>query len=820
MENISAQYNRSGNLIGYRVRSRKQGIEEFFSKAKYGSLEKAMEAAKAFRKKTLGGTLTNEDYLKLRNQNSTLSAKEFAAFLNKEGFTPKRGNKFTKIGIKQRDLTAGFKSTRKVLKKVVPADTADKIYKKYLKLVSEGKREGAIIGLGREYFPGQTRDSQQKAIQRILREKGEDITKFKKTGPGSSNLQTKANRIKNLIAGKKAAGAAGQISDEIILDIKFMNDKVKNMSLEDIAANKKYITSMRINASMDNLSKGQLTFDKYKNLTDLEVAEKIKDRAKANKFFDVEHISSVKGKAKNIYYPNNIQMAPGNIGSFMDNFKRIPIEQPNNSVIPKIDKVLSNYNLTVRDPKNNIKLGNKAIIEVTNGVSNIVRDNFNAVDTVFEKQKIVMPTPSRAVTKQGIVSSADLLEVVKKAPQACRKILDYSTGGISTTCAAAIKADPVRAATKLEELKPTSAALGKVRNAARSFLNFMGLGKKEGVQIFRGERAGASGKIAKYIPGTSEVEFVPYSDKLKGRFFTTSKEVAKKFADDPSKIKSLTIPQKDFNIGTNLARRINVDQMADQLILPKSVINKLKDGTLKYDSPAFRNILRTLGKGKIFTATAAVGVGTGALVKKFMNDDPSTYLTNDKQANAMILDTIDQKEREERMAAIGDAPELLDEANIAANIGVTAAAVPGASAVYAARRKPFKTRKAMGPARAALGPVGKALSGFATPAGIAALTPLNVASSLYEGDSAYEVATDPLNYLGPAFAGTLSKEATRGMGATSKLAKSLRLGMSPGAIKMVSRRFGLPGLALSAGISLYELADDYKSSRGMFAKKE
>ena len=52
------------------------------------------------------------------------------------------------------------------------------------------------------------------------------------------------------------------------------------------------------------------------------------------------------------------------------------------------------------------------------------------------------------------------------------------------------------------------------------------------------------------------------------------------------------------------------------------------------------------------------------------------------------------------------------------------------------------------------------------------------------------------------------------------LARSLRLGMSPGAIKMVSRRFGLPGLALSAGISLYELADDYKSGRGMCGKKE
>ena len=270
-----------------------------------------------------------------------------------------------------------------------------------------------------------------------------------------------------------------------------------------------------------------------------------------------------------------------------------------------------------------------------------------------------------------------------------------------------------------------------------------------------------------------------------------------------------------FKKGVNAIQSGNIEDGAQSRNFTK-LMDNVKTGGAK----AATSFLKFVGKGKGFAIGAGIGVGAGALVKKFMNDDPSTYLTNDKQANAMILDTIDQKERQERMDAIGDAPELLDEANIAANIGVTAAAVPGASAVYAARRKPFKTRKAMGPARAALGPVGKALSGFATPAGIAALTPLNVASSLYEGDSAYEVATDPLNYLGPAFAGTLSKEATRGMGATSKLAKSLRLGMSPGAIKMVSRRFGLPGLALSAGISLYELADDYKSSRGIFGKKE
>ena len=313
-------------------------------------------------------------------------------------------------------------------------------------------------------------------------------------------------------------------------------------------------------------------------------------------------------------------------------------------------------------------------------------------------------------SKQANKQLNNFIKTAQGSPTACKAVLNKLVGGGVAGCVEEIKRNPTAAAEKISELKPTSAALGKVKNAATTFLNFA-------------------------------------------------------------------------------------------------------------------------AKGKGFAIGAGLGVGGGALVKKFMNDDPSTYLTNDAQANAMILDTLDQKEREQRMEAIGDAPELLDEARIGGELAVTGAAIPGASSVYQARRKPFtrivdgvkKTRPAMGPARAALGPVGKALSGFATPLGIAALTPLNVASSLYQGDSGYEIATDPLNYLAPALAGTmgsLSKEATRGMGATSKLAKALRLGMSPGAIKMISRRFGLPGLALSSGISLYELADEYKSGRGMFGKKE
>ena len=47
----------------------------------------------------------------------------------------------------------------------------------------------------------------------------------------------------------------------------------------------------------------------------------------------------------------------------------------------------------------------------------------------------------------------------------------------------------------------------------------------------------------------------------------------------------------------------------------------------------------------------------------------------------------------------------------------------------------------------------------------------------------------------------------------------MRLGISPAALKVGSRFLGMPGLALSLGISGYEMYDDYKKKRGMFSEE-
>ena len=269
---------------------------------------------------------------------------------------------------------------------------------------------------------------------------------------------------------------------------------------------------------------------------------------------------------------------------------------------------------------------------------------------------------------------AGLLEAVEASPTSCKAFLNKAVGGPSLNCIDTINKDPIKAAQQLSETKATSAAVGKVKNVAKGFLNI-------------------------------------------------------------------------------------------------------------------------LGKGKTFAITAGVGAGAGALVKQFRNDEPDTYLSDENQMKAMLVDTFEE--------------DTLGKAGIGGELAAAGLAVPGSSALYKARRG-----KGFGVARSALGPVGKAASGFATPLGMALTTPLNVASQIRQGDSLEDIATNPLNYLGPAFAGTLTREATRGMNPQAILAKGLRLGMSPGTVRGVSRFFGLPGLALSLGYEGYDQYKKYKEGEG------
>jgi len=251
-----------------------------------------------------------------------------------------------------------------------------------------------------------------------------------------------------------------------------------------------------------------------------------------------------------------------------------------------------------------------------------------------------------------------------------------------------------------------------------------------------------------------------------------------------------------------LARDVN------KLPYEEGPFNKVKNAATNFLQRPF-----VKGAGK-FGALAAVGAAGAGVVKTFMNDDPTTYLSNEDQQKNMLIDMVTGKldDTPVEEAPIGDAylPTLG-----AVTVAGTAAVAP--STIEAARSGALGAKKS-GITKTALKTLGRGLAATATPLGLLATEPLYLAEQVQEGASLGEMATDPFNYLGPAFVGQASDFATKGL-KNSGIAKAMRLGISPGVLKTVSRRFGIPGLALSLGISGYEMFDDYRNKRGFFREE-
>ena len=294
--------------------------------------------------------------------------------------------------------------------------------------------------------------------------------------------------------------------------------------------------------------------------------------------------------------------------------------------------------------------------------------------------------PSRiAEVKKNPDAYKKFLSAVSKSPTACRKILNYQTGGIAATCGAAVRADPVGAAEKISKLKVTGGALGEVKNAATTFLGMVGRG---------GVRA------------------APYA------------------------------------------------------------------------------------------ALAAAGAAAEPLVKQFVIDDPNTYLTNENQQKGMLLSLLERE------------PPKVDEEILKYTVPTAAAAtlagaVPGAKTLFQERRGVGPTGplpRGVGKTRAALGisgVLGKAVGATFSPLAVAATLPLSVAAQRSGGTDYGDIATDPMTWLGPAFASSGAQIASKGI-TNPLLLKALRLGMSPRTLMLGSRFLGLPGLALTGGMWAYD----------------
>ena len=218
------------------------------------------------------------------------------------------------------------------------------------------------------------------------------------------------------------------------------------------------------------------------------------------------------------------------------------------------------------------------------------------------------------------------------------------------------------------------------------------------------------------------------------------------------------------------------------------------------------NFLKSPG-AKTFGAGAAVGTAVG-LVKLFKNDDPTTYLSNEDQQKNMLVDMATQP-----VSIDIERPAILDYqlpalgATVAASTAAVAPSTIRASRStkqFASRAEGIERKKPTGPVKTGLRVLGRGLGVAASPALLAPFAVGDIASQIAAGDSPTDIATNPFNYLYPAFADQTPK-LTRGL--PSAFRKVARLGLSRPALTALSR-LGIGGFAASAAIQGLGLLDD------------
>ena len=231
---------------------------------------------------------------------------------------------------------------------------------------------------------------------------------------------------------------------------------------------------------------------------------------------------------------------------------------------------------------------------------------------------------------------------------------------------------------------------------------------------------------------------------------------------------------------------------------------------IKSAATSFLNIAKKGGK---YGAIAAAGAAATGFVKSFRNDDPTTYLSNEDQQKNMLIDMVTDPIADEPKA---DAA-ILDYQLPALGAGAVAGTAVTAPSTFEAARSKRMGKTPSGYTKTGLKILGRGLASLGTPAGLLATEPLFVGGQIAEGDSLTDIATNPLNYLGAAFAPEVSKFATKGL--SPKVSGLMRLGLSPARLMMLGR-FGKVGLAAALGIAGYNLFDQYRKGQGFFAPEE
>ena len=219
----------------------------------------------------------------------------------------------------------------------------------------------------------------RKTINNILKQKAPELMKSANIDKGGKyNYQkVRAKTIKEMEKVlKKMPGGKETLNQTVgLMDkINDQNKIILKMSDKEILSNKKLIDSMKLDVTELKTSNPRLNFNRYNNLSDKQLVNKIRDLAKTNEMVQVEHQIPISSKRTASLFPKNIQVAYGKVGGQLETLKNFVVNKPDSPVVKDIDKYLNSQTIQIKDAKGqNIGFKDDIVYKSKTGQSNIIK---------------------------------------------------------------------------------------------------------------------------------------------------------------------------------------------------------------------------------------------------------------------------------------------------------------------------------------------------------------------------------------------------------------------------------------------------------------
>ena len=414
-------------------------------------------------------------------------------------------------------------------------------------------------------------------------------------------------------------------------------------------------------------------------------------------------------------------------------------------------------------------------------------DNFsegakqNIIDLSKEKGFVIQTkTKTLAMLNEGTNQLINSTEKLTK-PEQLKFCKFLSNGGLPGDCKNAIKQDPEKAAKILSEAPVTSAAMNNVKKDSQKL-----------IRLFRGESfpqrntAGFKSKAKFFNTTIPEIK----KDTLSGQWFSPNQQHSLSYLAKPGRMKYVDVTPAELESFNKYKERVNKRpikySVKKQQGLPDAPLHGVTDSPHHQLIPRYK--LKQMEKA-------------GRLKSKL---DLNPF----KQRNIgemLVKPTAGVLEYNVDLGAFVDSRYPTQKVS---DLQIKNWATENPMPVKAGTEDALKPIKGN-----LLKTVGKSLAYVGAPLPTALIDSYFVGKQISEDRSAAEIAKDPLNWLGLATMSTLSNIS--GVTKPGKVNAALRLGMSPGLIRGVSRFAGIPGLAISTALTAYDQYNKYKNEEGL-----